>query len=260
MANTVKRNLMSDVVILVKARRNKVITATWEANDGNCKVFPVKEMTDISAATPSVLYIAGMYITRLLENEFKGQIGVIMSDDAALKAFAIQKHINKSGLNAAVNYINTNRGFSWMPEDYRDALKDFAEVLQSAKDLGNVVAITKESNLFSWELRGEIENLKDGNEITLIAKRDDGGYWTSTNEDGTIACEGTRVSGTFTVHEFVISSNNSSRSLWRIDRVLTEGNTYDEHIKNLREVYNFITAELPAMPKFNVKNIVREAA
>ena len=98
MANTtVKRNLVSDIVILVKARRNKFITATWDTNKSEFKVSPVKEITNVAAATPTVLYTAGNKISQLLDNGFQGQIGVVMTDDATLKAFAIQSRVNKSG-------------------------------------------------------------------------------------------------------------------------------------------------------------------
>ena len=125
MANTtVKRNLVSDIVILVKARRNKFITATWDTNKSEFKVSPVKEITNVAAATPTVLYTAGNKISQLLDNGFQGQIGVVMTDDATLKAFAIQSRVNKSGLKAAVDYIDNNKGFSWMPEDFKPWILD----------------------------------------------------------------------------------------------------------------------------------------
>lgn len=249
-----KREMISDVVIVLKSRRNKVAVASWNTEEQKAYNHGIRTTDANLSGTPAILATAAEIIDNFIKQNNSGQIGLVIPDDAALKAFQIQKHLNRQGLTAAKQSYRTEKQ-KWMSKDWLACMDMLTEALDIARNSEIVIAITKESDLDRWELLGELDNVKEGDTVTLTVTQDpDTGFWTSETEDKSIYCRNQFISGTFTVHTQNIinqSTHELSRITYWIDREFNELSDIDNHAFNVRQVRDFLITQLPTIKRIS---------
>ena len=248
--NNVKRNLISDEVLIIKARRNNVCMGRLISYTDNFK-YSMYTLEDVKSATTATAFLLSSQISDMMKNGFEGQLGIVAPDDLTLKAFIIQRYVNRDNVDGAREYFYNDK-FSWMTNEWHSAMENLIDVIAEAKAAKVKLVFVKESEIFQWELKGETDKLKNGQEITLIAKKDEDGNWTSSDEEGLIFCSGNRVEGKFKVQQII---NKKGISTWRIDRELNPENELDCHIENIRHFHKYLVSKLPGMPKFDPKKV-----
>ena len=271
MTNNSKRNLISDYVIVIKASANRIAVGNWHTREGVLSM-PEKPYAIEGDNVPLCLGAAAMKIMQAIEGNIKGQMTFILPNEAVLKAFSLQKCLKKARGDVDAASAMFFKNMSWMSEIYKKAASDLLGMLADVEQVeGLSVYFAKESNLTTFDLAVEEGvKLSKGQKLTFKAEQDPvSGFWRSTALDGAVTCENHFVNGELEVlvHTTRNPNTGEEKYTYRIPRVIEtkedgtaiSGRSLDQHILNLRKVWDAVRKELPTIKAFNGE-VTRTAA